>query len=58
MKPTDMLLIALLVVGLGRIAQAHLQHKELMTLLNDLGTMTGEVFPFLRQLTGKDNEEL
>ncbi len=58
MKPTDMLLIALLVVGLGRIAQAHFHHKELMTLLNDLGTMTGEVFPFLRQLTGKDNEEL
>ena len=56
MKPTDLLLIALLIVGLGRLAQAHLQHKELMELLNDLGTMTGEVFPFLRQLTGKEND--
>ena len=49
-----MLLLAVLVVGLGRLAQAHFQHKELMALLVDLGTMTGEIFPFLRTLTGKD----
>ena len=54
MDRTDFLLLALLVVGLGRIAQSHFQHRELMCLLVDLGTMTGEIFPFLRTLTGKD----
>ena len=55
MDRTDFLLIALLVVGLGRIAQAHIQHRELIALLNDFATMTGELFPILRKIGGNDD---
>ena len=54
MDRTEVLLLAVLAALLARIAQAHFQHKALLELLNHWATMSGEVFPFLRQLTGKD----
>lgn len=51
---TDILLTAIIILLLAHILQFELAHRSLMRLLGDFATMVGEVFPFLRQLTGKE----
>jgi len=52
---TNVLLSGILFAIIIRIIQAELAQRQLMRLLNDLGTMIGEFFPILRRLTGRED---
>lgn len=57
MTQNDILILALITISLGRMAQAFFQHRELIRLLNDYATMTGELFPLIRAIAkGGDDD--
>lgn len=57
MDATDVLLGVLVIAVVARMLQAEWHHQSLTRLLNDWATMSGEVFPFLRRLTGKGGQD-
>lgn len=57
MSTTDILLLLLLVCIVAKMLQSEWHHRDLLKLLNDWATMSGEVFPFLRKLTGGDGDD-
>lgn len=54
MDATTFLLGVLVIAAIARMLQAEWHHRDLLRLLNDWATMTGEIFPFLRRLVGDD----